>query len=180
MAIVIILAVAGAMAAGLLLIGGGIAHLRDWKTLFSSILKHAILPYPYARATARFLPVVQLAVGIALVVSLIGSTTTSILVPIASASTAALLLAMSVYLTVVVWKRDSATGNCFGSSRSLNWLSVARVVLLAVGPAALSRQGLLNLDHKTTWLSALAGIAIGTCLVFLPQLHRPLERRSVA
>lgn len=117
-----------ALGAALLLVAGGVGHLRDRRALAAALASQRLLPR-WARALATIvLGPVQAIVGVAA-----GATWLTVprLAASAVALVGALFAALGLYATVLRIRVPSAPCGCFGTPGPVTWVVVARAWVFA-------------------------------------------------
>jgi hypothetical protein len=144
------LAIAVAVGAALLLIAAGVGHLRHRPELRAALTAQALLPRRLRIAVEALIPAAELAIGLAVVASLMlpAAGSVPLIGPAAATARAAslagpALIAQTVlyggfagYLWVVYRRRPTAPCGCFASGGRVTPLVIARALLFAAGSGA--------------------------------------------
>ncbi|WP_197073171.1 MauE/DoxX family redox-associated membrane protein [Microbacterium oxydans] len=159
---------------GLILVFTGVLKLREGRKLGETIARYRVLPPPMVRLTASFLPPIELAVGLCLVLGITGPW------PFAAAG---LIVIYTSAVVSVITRRISTDCGCFGSvlRSQANWVVVGRnaVMMLALLPSILLPPAAL-IEGWVGW--CLVGVATlaGLTRALSPDQHTAKEDESAA
>lgn len=139
-----LIAAAAAIAVGLVLLAAATGHLRDRRGTKAALAAHDVLPPGLRRGVAAVLPPVELVLGAAVLLGVLGrgalGPVPTVALPLAAGAAALLLAGFTAYLALVLRRtRGAADVPCgcgLGTTPVSHWAVARAGVLLALAVAA--------------------------------------------
>jgi hypothetical protein len=142
-----------ALGGALLLLAGGVVHVRERRWFATVLAAQRLLPRRLHAVVAHVMGPVELVVGAATVVGWLASPA---LATVAFPVCAACYVAFGGYLTVLRVRRPSASCGCLGGRSPVTWLVVLRAWVFAAASAGVG-----------FWPSTVDGLALPSALAVL-------------
>lgn len=165
------LGLAAAMAGALLLVAAGAGHLRGRDAFRHVLQAHRLLPEGPQRLVARLVPLSEVVIGAAVLVS----------VPFGAVPAAPALMAQSLlyagfagYLTMLLRRGSTAPCGCFGGGETAGPVTIGRAVLFSLSALASAVLPATHGPYATSgeWLPVLwiTAVAFAAAAWFLPAM----------